>query len=247
MQVSVETTSSLERRLTIGVPSERIESEIKARLQKASGTVRISGFRPGKVPMKVLQQRFGPGVRQEVLGEVMSQSFYEAVTQENLKPASQPTIEPKTNEQGKDLEFIATFEVYPEIELADFAKITVEKPLAEVKEPELTEMVENLRKQHATWEEVDRKAAKDDQVTIDFKGTKDGEAFEGGSAEGNELILGSGQMIPGFEDGLEGLNAGETKTLDLTFPDDYHSEDLKGAAVIFEVTVRRVFCQIWRD
>jgi trigger factor len=209
MQVSVETTSSLERRLTIGVPSDKIDSEVNARLKKAAGNVRLDGFRQGRVPLKVLKQRFGTGIRQEVIGEVMSQSFYEAVVQENLKPAGQPTIEPKTFEEGKDLEFIATFEVYPEIELGDLSGVTVEKPVAEIVDADIEKMIEALRTQAATWETVERPAALEDQLTIDYEGSKDGESFEGGSATGQALVLGSNRMIPGFEDGLVGSNAGE--------------------------------------
>ena len=240
MQVSVEITSGLGRRLTIGVPAKRVESEVDARLQKAAQSVRLKGFRPGKVPMKVVRQRFGVGVRQEVLGEVMSQSFYEAVAQENLKPAGQPSIEPKSMDQGKDVEFIATFEVYPEIELIDYASLTVERPSAEVTDADIDKMIDTLQQQQSTWEEVNRKSKKGDRVNIDYKGTRDGEAFEGGSAEGSDLELGSGRMIDGFEKGIIGMKAGESTTLDLTFPEDYHNEDLKGAAVQFEISVNSV-------
>jgi len=240
MQVFIETTSGLERRLTVGVPAERVESEINSRLQKAAKNVRLDGFRPGKVPMQVMRQRFGPGVRQEVLGEVMSQSFYEAVTQENLRPAGQPSIEPKSMDEGKDLEFVATFEVFPEIELGDMTGFTVEKPTAEVTGEDVDNMIEVFRKQQGSWEAVERAAAEGDQVTIDYAGTRDGEAFDGGSAEGSDLELGSNRMIQGFEAGIEGMNRGEEKVLSLTFPEDYQSEDLQGAAVEFSVTLHEV-------
>lgn len=240
MQVSIQTTSGLERRLTIGVPAERIESEVNTRLQKAAGTVRLDGFRPGKVPMRVLKQRFGAGVRQEVLGEVMSQSFGEAIEQENLKPAGQPEIETKTVEAGKDLEYIATFEVFPEVELKSFEGVEVVKLNAEISDADVDKMIATLREQQGTWEVVDRAAADGDKVNIDYAGTKDGEAFEGGSAEGSDLTLGSNQMIPGFEDGIVGMKAGEEKVLSLTFPEDYHAEELKGAAVEFKVTLNSV-------
>ena len=240
MQVSIQTTSGLERRLTIGVPAERVDGEVSARLKKASGNVRIDGFRPGKVPMKVLKQRFGAGIRQEVLGEVMSQTFSEAVVQENIKPAGQPQIEPKSIEEGKDVEYIATFEVFPEVELKDFTSVEVEKLTAEVADSDVDNMIDTFRKQQATWEDVERAAAADDQVNIDYVGTKDGEAFEGGTADASDLVLGSGSMIPGFEDGIEGMKAGEEKVLSLTFPEEYHSEELKGAAVEFKVKVNAV-------
>lgn len=240
MQVSIQTTSGLERRLTIGVPAERVDSEVSARLKKASGNVRLDGFRPGKVPMRVLKQRFGDGIRQEVLGEVMSQSFSEAVVQENIKPAGQPQIEPKTIEEGKDLEYIATFEVFPDVEVKDFSSVEIEKLTAEVADSDVDNMIDTFRKQQATWEAVERAAANEDQVNIDYAGTKDGEAFEGGSAEASDLVLGSGSMVPGFEDGIVGMKAGEEKVIAVTFPEDYHSEDLKGAAVEFKIKVNSV-------
>jgi trigger factor len=240
MQVSIETTSGLERRLTVGVPSAQVESEVAKRLQEASKNVRINGFRQGKVPMKVVKQRYGAGVRQEVIGEVMSRSFYEAVQKEDVKPAGQPSIEAKEISEGKDLEYVATFEVYPSIALADLSKVEITKHNANVSDQDVENMIEVLRKQQAAWSEVERAAVSGDKVVIDFVGTKDGEEFAGGKAEGQELLLGSGSMIPGFEDGVAGLKAGEEKTLSLTFPEDYQAEELKGAAVEFAVKVNKV-------
>jgi trigger factor len=240
MQVSIETTSALERRLTIGVPAERIESEVNSRLQKAAQQVRLPGFRPGKVPLKVVRQRFGAGVRQEVLGEVMSRTFYEAVQQQQLKPAGRPAIEPKSMEPGKDLEYVATFEIFPEVVLADVAAIEVSRPVAEVKDADVEQMIETLRKQQGSWVEVDRAAQEGDQVTIDYTGTRDGVAFEGGSAEGAVLQLGSGRMVPGFEDAIVGMKAGEEKVAQLTFPAEYHNEELRGAAVEFRIRLQSV-------
>lgn len=240
MQVSIETTSGLERRLTVGVPAERIDKEVNARLQKSAPNLRLDGFRPGKVPMKVIKSRFGAGVRQEVIGEVMSQSFYEAVAQENLKPAGQPNIEPKTLDEGKDLEYVATFEVFPEVEEKDYSAVSITRPVAEVNDADIDKMIEVFREQQASWEPVERAAATGDKVNIDYLGTKEGEAFEGGTAEGSDLELGSGSMIPGFEDGIAGMKAGDEKVLKLSFPEEYHSEELKGAAVEFKVTVNGV-------
>jgi trigger factor len=240
MQVSIETTSGLERRLTVGVPAERVDVEVDSRLKKAVHNVRIPGFRPGKVPMKVMRQRFGPGVRQEVVGEVVSQSFQEAVVQENLRPAGQPSIEPKNLEAGKDLEYVATFEVFPDVELAELNGYEVEKLVAEVGEEDIDGIIEVFRKQKGDWQEADRAAKEGDQVNINYAGTRDGEAFDGGSAEDSDLELGSGRMIPGFEDGIVGMSAGDEKTLSLTFPEEYHSEELKGAAVEFAVTLNNV-------
>jgi trigger factor len=244
MQVSIETTSKLERRLTVGVPAERIDSEVDSRLQKAAGNVRLPGFRPGKVPMKVMRQRFGAGIRQEVLGEVMSQSFQEAVIQEKLRPAGQPSIEPKNLEAGRDLEYIATFEVFPDVEVVELKAFDVEKPVAEVTDADVDNIIEVFQKQQGSWEPVEREAVDGDKVNIDYVGTRDGEAFEGGSAEGSDLELGSGRMIPGFEDGVVGMKAGDEKTLQLSFPDDYHSEELKGAAVEFKLKLNSVLEQI---
>ena len=240
MQVSIETTSGLERRLTVGVPAERVDIEVNSRLQKAAKDVKLPGFRPGKVPMKVMRQRFGAGVRQEVLGEVMSQSFQEAVIQEKLRPAGQPSIEPRNLEAGKDLEYVATFEVFPDVDVVEMKDFAVEKPVAEVTDEDIDNIIEVFRKQQGSWDAVERAAVDGDKVNIDYVGTKDGESFEGGSAEASDLELGSGRMIPGFEDGIVGMNAGEGKTLQLSFPEDYHSEELKGAAVEFKVTLNSV-------
>ena len=240
MQVSIETTSGLERRLTVGVPAERIESEVDSRLQKAAGNVRLPGFRPGKVPMKVMRQRFGAGVRQEVLGEVMSQTFQEAVVQEKLRPAGQPSIEARSLEAGKDLEYVATFEVFPEVDVVEIKGFDIEQPVAEVTDADVDNIIEVFRKQQGSWQTVEREARDGDKVNINYTGTRDGEAFEGGSAENSDLELGSGRMIPGFEDGIVGMQAGQEKTLQLNFPEDYHKEDLQGAAVEFAVAVNAV-------
>ncbi len=240
MQVSPESTSNIERRMTIGVPAEQVEKEVEKRLRDAARNVRLNGFRPGKVPLKVVRKRFGQGVRQEVLGEVMRNSYVEAIQQEDVQPASTPRFEPKTVEEGKDFEFVAVFEVMPEVEVGDLSKISVEKPVSEVLEKDINKMIDNLRRQQATFKEVGRKAKKKDVMTIDFRGTIDGEAFEGGSGEDQRLTLGEGQMIPGFEDQLIGAKTGEEHTLEVTFPEDYQNEDLAGKEARFEVTVKKV-------
>lgn len=240
MQVSIETTSGLERRLTVGVPAARVDSEVDSRLQKAAQNVRLPGFRPGKVPMKVMRQRFGAGVRQEVLGEVMSRSFQEAVVQEKLRPAGQPSIEPRNLEPGRDLEYVATFEVFPEVELVSMSGFAVTRPVAEVTDADVDTIIDVFRKQQGSWDDVERPAAAGDKVKIDYTGTRDGEPFEGGSAEDANLELGSGRMIPGFEDGIIGMQPGEEKTLALSFPDDYHNEELRGAAVEFAVKLKGI-------
>ena len=225
MQVSIETLSGLQRRMTIGVPAQEIESQVQSRLAEAAKSFHMKGFRKGKVPLKVIKNRFGKGVRQEVLGEVMSQSYYEAVNQKNVKPAGQPRIEAKTLEEGKDLEFVATFEVYPEISLADFSGIKVEKKSAEITSQDIDGMIETLRQQRLTYQPVERAAAENDQVNIDFTGSMNGEEFEGGKGKGTNLVLGSGRMIPGFEEGLVGAAKGDEVTLDIKFPDNYQHKE----------------------
>lgn len=243
MQVSVETTQGLERRITITVPSENVETEVKKRLQQLSKTQRIDGFRAGKVPVSVINKRFGPAVRQEVAGEVMQRNYIEAIVSEKINPAGAPTFAPKSLEAGKDLEFSATFEVYPEVEVQGLDKITVEKPAVTVTDEDLANMLETLRKQHAAWADVDAAAGENDRVTVDFVGTIDGEVFEGGKAEDFPLELGQGRMIPGFEDNIVGKKAGEEVVADVTFPDDYHAENLKGKAAQFTITVKKVEAQ----
>ncbi len=240
MQVSVETTEGLERKLTIAIPGDRVDTAVNARLQEAAQTIRLNGFRQGKVPLKVVKNKFGKGVRQEVVGELMNQTYFEAIAQESLKPAGQPRIEPTSMDEGKDVEFVAVFEVYPEIELPDFAAIKAERLVAEVSDDDIDEMIETLRKQRQTWVPVERAAADGDMVNIDYVGKKEGEEFQGGKAAGQNLVLGSERMIPGFEDGVIGKSAGEDFTLQLKFPDDYHSEELAGAEVEFELTLNTV-------
>jgi trigger factor len=240
MQVSLETTSGLERRLTVGVPAEQVENEVENRLKQAARNVSIKGFRKGKVPMSVVKQRFGAGIRQEVVGDVISRSFYAAVQKENVKPAGQPSIQPKQLAAGKDLEYVATFEVYPSVALSDLSAFEITNHKAEVTETDVDNMVEVLRKHQATWSVVERAAAEGDQVDINFVGTKDGVEFAGGKAENQSLVLGSKSMIPGFEEGIVGMRAGEQKTISVTFPEDYQADELKGAAVEFVITVNSV-------
>ena len=240
MRVSIETTSGLERRLTVGVPADRVDGAVAQRLQDASKNVRLPGFRPGKVPMRVMKQRFGEGVRQEVLGEVISQSFREAVEQENLRPAGQPRIEARNFESGKDVEYVAIFEIFPVVELNEVNGFEVKRPVAEVTDEDVDNIIDVFRKQQGKQVEVERAAEEGDTVVIDFLGTRDGEAFEGGSGEDFSLELGSKRMIPGFEEGIVGLAPGAETTLDLTFPEDYQQEDLQGVAVQFKITVKTV-------
>lgn len=240
MQVSLETTSGLERRLTVGVPAEQVENEVENRLKQAARNVSLKGFRKGKVPMSVVKQRFGAGIRQEVVGDVISRSFYAAVQKENVKPAGQPSIQPKQLAAGKDLEYIATFEVYPSVALSDLSAFEINNFKAEVTETDVDNMIEVLRKHQATWSAVERAATDGDQVNINFVGTKDGAEFAGGKADNHNLVIGSKSMIPGFEEGIIGAKAGEQKVVSVTFPEDYQAEELRGAAAEFAITVNSV-------
>lgn len=240
MNVSIETMTGLERRLTIALPSEDFESQITERLLDASGKVRISGFRPGKVPLKEVRRRYGQAVRAEVAGELMQQSFVSAVQQEALNPAGSPSLEVVKMEPGIDFEFTATFEVYPSVDIADLAKVGVRKPVAEVTDADLEAMIDRLREQRTVFESVERAVAEGDQVTADFSATAEGELVEGTAGEDVDFRVGQGQMIEDFDKGVQGAMAGETVAFDATFPEDYRAEELKGKTVQFSVTVKAV-------
>ena len=240
MQVSVETVSNLERKLTVGVPAEKIDTAVDAKLKDAAKQVRLDGFRPGKVPLREVKRRYGKSIREEVIGEVVSNSFYDAVTKESLNPAGYPKIERTKDNPGEDFEFVATFEIYPEIEVKGLNNISVVRPVAEIQESDIDAMIERLREQKAEFTDVDRACESGDKVNIDFEGTKDDVAFDGGTAQGQDLVLGSGSLIPGFEDGIVGMSKGEEKVIDVTFPEDYQAEELKGQAVKFKITVNSV-------
>ena len=240
MQVSVETTSGLERKLTVAVEAKRIDEVALSKMKELAKTQRMNGFRPGKIPLNVIKKRFGQHVRQDVISDVMQRSFYEAVMQEKLTPAGPPKIEPVSMEEGKDLEFIATFDVYPEIEVQDFSKISIEKVSAEVGDDDLNKMLDTLKEQQANWVEVKRKSKSGDQVVISFAGTIDGEEFAGGKADDFELILGNSQMIPGFEEQLEDAKAGDDVEIKVTFPEDYQNKDVAGKDAVFKTTVHKI-------
>ena len=241
MQVSIESSKGLERQVKIVVPAEKIDSEVLQRLQKATKTVNIKGFRKGKVPLNVVKQQYGKAVRQEVMGEVVNSSFYEAIKQEDLKPVGQPKIDSIVDNAGQDLEYTATFEVYPEVKLADLSKVSIKRPVADIQADDLEKMIDVLRNQQASFDETDKPAADGDKVNIDFVGTLRGKKeFPGGSAEAQDLVLGSNSMIPGFEDGLVGVSAGDETVLKLKFPKDYHAEEVKGKTVSFAVKVNSV-------
>lgn len=239
MQVSVETTQGLERRLTISVPAEQIEKAVTDSLKNEAKRARIPGFRPGKVPVSVINKRYGKAIRQDITGEVMQRNFIEAIIAEKLNPAGAPTFVAGDTD-AESFQFVATFEIYPEVELKGLEAITVEQPTSEVTDADVDTMIETLRKQHATFEAVEREAAVGDKAKINFVGSIDGEEFEGGKAEDFELELGSGRMIPGFESGVEGHKTGEEFDIEVTFPEDYHAENLKGKVANFVITLNEV-------
>ncbi len=240
MQVTLETTSGLKRTLRIIVPAAKFEGEVEAKLKQAAGQARIKGFRPGKVPMREVRRRFADGIRQEVSSELMQSSFADAVSKQAMAPAGMPSIQNVVMEEGKDFEFTAEFEIFPEIELADFGLINVERPVATVTESDIDKMIETLREQHKEFADVDRVSQDGDQVNVDFEGFVDGEAFEGGKAEGSDIVLGSNSMIPGFEEGLLGCKAGESKDIQVTFPEGYQAKELAGKEATFKMTINKV-------
>jgi trigger factor len=240
MQVSVESSEGLERRMTVELPAEKVNEAVEKRLKEIARTVRLDGFRPGKVPLSVVRKRFANDAKQEVFGDLVQSSYFEALMQEKLNPAGEPSIEPLDKGADTGMAYVAVFEVMPEVVLNSLSDATIKRPVAEVTDEDMAEMVEKLRKQRTTWNEVDREAQDGDQITINFKGFIDGEAFDGGSAEGVPLELGSKGMIAGFEEGLVGAKAGESRTLELTFPEGYHAESLAGKPATFEVEVTKV-------
>ncbi|MDE1513556.1 MULTISPECIES: trigger factor [Vibrio] len=240
MQVTVETLEGLQRRLNITVPAANIEDAVTSELRNIAKNRRFDGFRKGKVPMAMVAKMYGKAVRQDMLGEVMHRHFIEAIVKEKINPAGTPTFAPVEIAEGKDLVFTATFEVYPEVELKGLENINVEKPTAEVTDADVAEMLETLRKQQATWKEVDEAADNGKRVSIDFVGSIDGEEFEGGKAENFPLEMGAGRMIPGFEDGIVGKTKGMELVIDVTFPEEYHAENLKGKAAQFAIKVNKV-------
>tara|TARA_E500000178_G_scaffold356291_1_gene433012 strand:- start:2052 stop:3386 length:1335 start_codon:yes stop_codon:yes gene_type:complete len=240
MEVAVERSDGLVRHLRIQLPADRVDIEVLQRLQKATKTVTLKGFRKGKVPLKVVKQQFGRSIRGEVVGELINTSFQEAVKNNNFRIAGQPQISDLTDVEGAQLEYRAVFEVFPEVVLADFSKIKIRRSSAEIEDADIDEMISNLQAQKASFELVDRTSKDGDQLVIDYIGVKEGLEFAGGKATDQKLILGSNSMIPGFEDGLKGASANEEIILKLTFPEDYHSEELAGSPVEFTINVKSV-------
>lgn len=241
MQANLENVGTLERRLSVAVPMAEIDQEIDTRLKKLSRTVKMHGFRPGKVPLKVVQQQYGLQVRQEVLGDALQRSFGEAVRQQNLRVAGYPRFEPKPLSDGaSDFEYSATFEVYPEVALGDVASARIERPQLEVTDAELEKTLDIMRKQRVAYDPVERPAQKEDRLTLSYEGTIDGTEFPGGKAENQTVVLGEGRLLNDFETQLAGMKAGEAKSFELRFPDDYHGKDVAGKTATFNVSVSEV-------
>ncbi|MBO3659355.1 trigger factor [Acinetobacter haemolyticus] len=239
MQVTTEAVSGVARRLNVSVPTSRVNEQFEARLKRTAKTVKINGFRPGKVPLNVVRREYGASIYQEVVNDVIRDTVFEAIQQEKINAVGMPNIE-KVENKDDALVYEATVEVYPEVEVKAFADLEVERKSSEINDKDVDVMIENLQKQRASWTETKGMAKKDMQVTFDFEGTVDGEKFEGGAAEDFKLVLGSGRMIPGFEDGIIGMKKGEEKVIDVTFPEDYQAENLAGKAAQFKITVKLV-------
>jgi trigger factor len=240
MEVSLENTGGLGRRLKVQVPAARVDDEVTSRLESMTRTVRLDGFRPGKVPLRVVQQKFGHQVRAEVIQQVLNSTLQEALAQQSIRPAGEPSIEPIDSQPGEPFEYVATFEVFPELTGPVNYAFKVERPVVDIKESDIDEMLENLRKQRATWTAVERAAKPGDQVTIDFEGSIDGEPFAGNKADKMPLVLGSNSMIQGFEEQLNGVTAGDEKSIEVTFPENYPGAGVAGKTATFKVRVHQV-------
>jgi trigger factor len=240
MQVSVESTGKLERRMQVQVPAERVSKEIAARLKDLSRTARLKGFRPGKAPITVIKQQFGPQVHREVIGELLQSSYEEAVTQNQLTPAGSPRIEPQSMDEGQDLKYTATFEVFPEVVMQPIEALQIDKVTAEVTESDIDAMIERLRKQQVQYSAVTRAAQKSDKVSIDFEGSIDGTPFAGGKGENIAIVIGEGRMLPDLENGLIGASADEKRDIKVNFPADYRATELAGKQAVFATHIKTV-------
>lgn len=241
MQVSIESLEGLQRKLTVQVPSEKIASAIDQKLKKLSKTVRMDGFRPGKVPVSVVKQAYGAQIRQEVIGDVIESTYHDAIVQEKLRPAGMPEIHPVDGDDDKDgITYSAVFEVYPEITSIELDSLEIEQTVADITDEDMDKMVSKLTEQRKEWQEVDAAAADGNQVVCDFEGTIDGETFSGGSGKDMSVEIGSGQMLKEFEDGLLGMSKGDEKTVDVNFPEDYHGKDVAGKTAQFALKVTKV-------
>jgi trigger factor len=240
MQVSIETLEGLERKMTVQIPSDTVTQAVEKKLKELAKTVKIDGFRPGKVPLKVVQQKFGGHVRQEVAGDVLESSYQQALIQENIRPAGMPNIESMTAEEKEDMTYVAVFEVYPVVEKLNLDTIQIEKPTAEISDEDFDDMIAKLRDQRKDWAEVERAATQGDKVTVDFEGRIDDELFEGGAGKDMDVEIGAGQMLKEFEEGLDGISVGEEKVAEVNFPEDYHGKDVAGKKAKFTLKATKI-------
>jgi len=240
MQTSIEALGRLERRLDMAVPAEQIDREVEQRLRKLSRTVRMDGFRPGKVPLKIVAQHYGPQVRSEVIGDAVQKAFSEVIQEQKLKVAGYPRIERREGGDEKQLTFSATFEIYPEVKLGDLSGVRIQRPTHAVDDADVDRTIEILRKQRASWEAATRASQSGDRVTVDFTGRIDGIEFPGGKGSAMAVVIGEGRVLPEFESGLTGVSAGEQKTFPVTFPADYPGKEVAGKSANFEVSVQKV-------
>ena len=240
MQVSVESVGALGRRMTVAVPAARVEQEVNQRLEQLSKNARLPGFRPGKAPRRLVDARFGSKIFKEAADDLIHTSFHEAIGQQGLRPAGGPQIEPRTMDRGQDLEYVAIFEVFPEVQRLDIAGVRIERPEVEVQDEDVERTLQTMRRQQETWKPAGRAAQADDRLTVDFRGTLKGRTFDGGEAKGLAVVLGSGLLVPGFEDQLVGATAGQALELEISFPADYAGKELAGQRVHFDVQVEKV-------
>jgi trigger factor len=240
MPNTIESLSQLERRLTMAVPVADIERQVDERLKKLARNVRLPGFRPGKVPLKIVAQQYGPQVRSEVIGDAVQKAFADAVRDQNLRIAGYPRIERKEGAPEGELQFSATFEIYPDIGLGDLSAAVIERPTLVVGDAEVDQTVEVLRRQRTRYEVAQRPAAAGDRVTVDYSGAIDGAEFPGGRGADFAFVLGEGRMLPEFEAGVAGLSAGDERTFPVTFPADYQSKEVAGKTASFTVRLKKV-------
>ena len=244
MQVTIETLEGLERKMTVQVPADKIASAVEQKLKQVSKTVKLDGFRPGKVPVNVVKKMYGAQIRHEVMGDMIESSYRDAIIEQKVRPAGMPKIEAVEAEEGAEkdesMTYSAVFEVYPEVESVEMDSIEIEKPAAEIADSDVDAMIDKLRGQRKEWVEVERAAATDDQVICDFEGKIDGEVFAGGSGKDMAIEIGAGKMLKEFEEGLLGMSKGEEKTVDVNFPEDYHGKDVAGKTAQFTLNVTKV-------
>ncbi len=240
MQVSVEQSGIIERKMTISVPAERVDNEISRQLQRLSKQVKVPGFRPGKIPMKIMRSRYLGQVMQDVIGDLIQSSYQEALGQESMRPAGPPSIETSSGSEGKDLEYVATFEVFPDLKALSLTGLKVERTVCEISDQDIDTTLESLRRQRMNWNKTEGGAKEGCRVTLDFTGSVDGTPFKGGEGKAMPVVIGSDSLVPGFEDQLIGIKEGEERSLTVTFPDDYHAEELAGKEAVFEVKASEV-------